>query len=762
MKPVQRIFDALEKHGSRVKPVGDGYEANCPAHSDEHPSLSVKEGNDGRVLLHCHAGCDTEEVVASLGLDMCDLFSENGATRRPPTTSGISVAELARHKQLPAKKLRKWGAEDLPNGGVRIRYLLRNGCEADRHRLRFALQAKDGSRWTAGEGPIVPYGLDRLAKARERGFLLLVEGESDCWSCWHHGFPALGIPGSQMARKLKPDYLSGINRVYLVQEPDSGGDAFFKGVRSVLSKWPGWDEEFFRIQPDGWEDVSDLHLRDQDDFCQILREAMQAAELVDLQDTPPGETATGNTRTSQKARLLQLALAFELFRSPLNEAFACMDPDGGTVVHRINSETFRDSLEKIYFERTGDVASETALNEVLRILRAKAIYEGETRDIHIRVGGDLESICVDLGGQPQRLVRINAEGWRVAETAPLHFVRPDGFIPLPEPRGQGDLVGLRRFLKVDNDQWAMLAAFLCMCLHPLGPYPILMRTGEQGSGKTTAARIIRSLIDPSAAPVRSLPRDERDIAITCSNNWLLVFDNVSRLSEPASNALCRIATGGGFSTRQLWTDRGEVLFNFRRPIVLTSIELVANRADLLDRSLFIELESVEDADRRDEQQLWADFEEARPALLSALYEAVHQAAQNLPEIRGKGLPRMADFARWSMAAAPAFGFSGEKWLEAYEEQRLHGDYLALEAEPWAAHLVRFAKRAVTWRGSCADLLQRLHNVAGDRLPIGSPSSARALSGALRRVSVNLRRIGVEVEFEKREPALRPVVITWKG
>src|SRR5260370_25615098 len=104
------------------------------------------------------------------------------------------------------------------SGGLHIPYYLPDGTPAPRSRVRTALTAREGSRWSKGEGRIVPYGLERLEEARQAGYLVLVEGESDCWTLWYQGFPALGLPGAEMASIVEESMLSGIDRLYIRSE----------------------------------------------------------------------------------------------------------------------------------------------------------------------------------------------------------------------------------------------------------------------------------------------------------------------------------------------------------------------------------------------------------------------------------------------------------------------------------------------------------------------------------------------------------------
>ncbi len=132
-------------------------------------------------------------------------------------------------------------------------------------------------------------------------------------------------------------------------------------------------------------------------------------------------------------------------------------------------------------------------------------------------------------------------------------------------------------------QWVLVAAWLVGALRPRGPYPILLVTGEQGTAKSTTCRMFRRLIDPSAADVRAIPRSEHDLAVTAASSWIVAFDNVSRIQPWFSDALCRLLTGSGFSTRRLYTNRDEEIFFATRPVMLNGIGILGAQADLLDR-----------------------------------------------------------------------------------------------------------------------------------------------------------------------------------
>ena len=228
-----------------------------------------------------------------------------------------------------------------------------------------------------------------------------------------------------------------------------------------------------------------------------------------------------------------------------------------------------------------------------------------------------------------------------------------------------------------------MVAWALAVLRNRGPYPVIVLSGEQGSAKSTVSAILRSLLDPNSAPLRALPREDRDLFIAANNSHVLAFDNVSGLQPWISDTLCRLSTGGGFAVRQLYTDRDEVLFDAVRPVILNGIEDIAARPDLADRAIFLTLESIPEERRRPEAELWAAFETERPRILGALLDAVVQGLRRLPDTKLERLPRMADFALWASACEPAIWPPGTFW-SAYCGNRDEAVENVIEADPVAA------------------------------------------------------------------------------
>jgi hypothetical protein len=232
-------------------------------------------------------------------------------------------------------------------------------------------------------------------------------------------------------------------------------------------------------------------------------------------------------------------------------------------------------------------------------------------------------------------------------------------LALPEPRPGGSIEALRPMLNLaDRNDFVLVVAWLLASLRPVGPYPLLAVSGEQGSAKTVLSKLLRALIDPNIASVRALAREQRELSIAANNGHLLAFDNLSVLPAWLSDALCRLASGGSFALRRLYTDDEEVLFEAARPILLNGIEDVICRADLADRAIFLTLAPIAEEQRRSEAELWREFELARPHMLGALLDALAEGLRELPRVRLVRLPRMADFALWATACETALWPAG--------------------------------------------------------------------------------------------------------
>jgi hypothetical protein len=521
--------------------------------------------------------------------------------------------------------------------------------------------------------------------------------------------------------------------------------------------------------PEVLERLAALKKDDRAAFEQLRAQLKTCCRVTALDEALAEETGgAGGLRPTQADILIDLAQTAELFHTDDGTGFADVDIDGHRETWPIRSKVFRRWLARRFFEQTGGAANSDALRSALDVIEAKAHFDAGERTVHVRVGGADGRIYVDLCDKAWRAVEIDATGWRVIDTPPIRFRRAAGMLPLPEPVAGGSIEELRPFLNVRSDKEFILAvAWLLAALRDCGPYPVNALSGEHGTAKSTFATILRNLTDPNTLPLRTPPREDRDLYIAATNGRVVVFDNLSSLADWISDSLCRLSTGGGFATRALYTDLDEVLLRVIRPVILTGIEEVVNRADLADRTIFLTLAPIPKEKRRPETELWAAFARVWPRILGALLDAVAVGLKRLPEIRLETLPRMADFAIWATACETGLRrHDGSFWdagtfMKAYAGNLDEAVEAVLEASPVATALRTFMAAQTTWTGTATDLLDLLGRVAGEKATKAKtwPVDATRLGGKLRRAATFLREVGIAIHTGERKGRYRTRIIT---
>jgi hypothetical protein len=440
-----------------------------------------------------------------------------------------------------------------------------------------------------------------------------------------------------------------------------------------------------------------------------------------------------------------------LFHSPDGTAYAAVELDGHRETHAIRSVRFRDWILMRFLDQFGRAPKSEVLSDALNTIRAVAVYRGPEVPVFVRVAEYEGDLYIDLGNDTWDAVRVTREGYEVVPRPPVGFVRKAGFAPLPYPVAGGTVDDLRPFLNIGSDgDFMLIVAWAAFSLSPWGPFPIVVLQGEQGSAKSTTVRVLRALVDAAVEPLRALPKNERDLAIAAANAWVLAFDNLSGIRDQLSDALCRLATGGGFATRQLYTDDEEIIFSAKRPIILNGIDDIATRGDLQERSLLVSLPSIPEERRVEEATFWADFEAAKPRIFGALLDGLSASLRNAEAVHLERKPRMADFAVRATAMEGAFGWEPGYFLEVYEANRQDASEALLANEPLADAIketLRYAQMMGEPEvyGTATELLNWLASNVDDDTKRSKawPRGPQVLSRRLRRLAPALRSIGIE-------------------
>lgn len=463
--------------------------------------------------------------------------------------------------------------------------------------------------------------------------------------------------------------------------------------------------------------------------------------------------AASSRKPTQSELLIGYVEDAELFHDSGGDGYATV----GVGVHVENwplkGERFRQWLLGRFYGDTGKAPSAQALTDARATIGARAIFEGRMRPVFRRVARHGDAVYLDLCTEEWEAVEITGSGWRVipSEDVPVRFLRKDNAASLPYPVGGGSVASLRPLLNVRSEEdFRLLVAWLVGTLNPDGPFPVLVLQGEQGSAKSTTVRVLRSVVDPAVEPLRAPSRDERDLAIAASGNWVPALDNLSGVRPWLSDALCRLATGGGFATRELYSDDREVIFSQKRPVILNGIDTLAVAGDLRDRSLVIELPPIPPDKKRTEREFYRKLESVRPQVLGALLDAVSAALRNLDKVELEELPRMADFAVWLAAAEEALPWEPGAFMEAYAGNRAEADEGALDNDPVAVAVRDLMADRAEWGGTATELYTAIAELVDEdvRRSRAWPSAPNSLSNRMKRIAPSLREAGIEYGDER--------------
>ena len=549
MTPIDLVLSKLLD----AKKNGRGWTARCPAHDDRRASLSIGEGEDGQVLLHCHAGCQVRDICTAMGITQADLFVRDTGHRDKPRV----VAIYPYHDEQGA-----------------VLYEVVRYVPKDFKQRR--PDAKGGWVWNMKGVRRVLYRLPDLIAADKDRVVSIAEGEKDVDRLVQAGL--VGTCNVGGAGKWREEYNEHLRdrRVVVIADRDKAGRDHARTVARSLYAVAS-EVRVLELPGDSVKDASDW-----------LAAGGTAEKLMALvENSIPFEPDEGQGHDSEAAsdtevqeekvsRAEQLVrLALELYRIGQTDAgkpFAVPE-DGPNVamMFRGNGDALRATLAREYRRRHGKTPNASALSDALTALQGEAL-EAAQKPVNLRLAEHDGGVVVDLGRVDGKVVVVSARGWELADQSRVLFRRTalTGEMPLPE-RG-GSLADLRDLLNVSDETWPLVVGWLVAALLPGIPHPILLLGGEQGTGKSTMARMLVNLLDPSPAPLRSEPRDLDAWAVTAAGSWIVGIDNVSGISGWLSDVLCRAVTGDGVVKRKLYSDADLAVLAFRRVVILTSID----------------------------------------------------------------------------------------------------------------------------------------------------------------------------------------------
>jgi hypothetical protein len=442
-------------------------------------------------------------------------------------------------------------------------------------------------------------------------------------------------------------------------------------------------------------------------------------------------------KTDAPMEIVELAKAGELFHDEARNTFATIEHRGQQETVAIGDDLHRSYLRLLYTDATGQIASREAISTAIDQLKAVAKSRNEYK-VAIRVADHDGNLYIDLANVAREVVKVTPNGYSVITSGcPVRFRRVAGMLPLPTPIPGGNVHDLFAYLNVDEEDRPLMLGFIVGAFHPDGPYPLLQLVGEQGSAKSSTARLLHDFIDPNVAVCGNLPKDSRNLLVAAEQTWLLSFDNLDGLTKEQSALLCKLATGQSEKNRTLFSDKDQTILKAKRPVILTGIRENVTKSDLLDRTLTIRLPVIEPGKRKSEHAIDAELRKdgVRGRIFGAILDGVVSALAGHASVTLKEAPRMLDFFTWATAAEKGLRLPDHSIVNAYRVQAAAQADGQVDESVFAEKVKQLCEGKGGWKGNAKEL-------AG---AIAYGYSARDAAGELREIAPNLRRLGYAVK-----------------
>jgi hypothetical protein len=748
------------QHGAQVPTVSLGLDSliGPVAHhllGESNAAMSkaneLRFGTRGSLAVDLDKGVwhDHEEGVGGGVLDL--IARETGITARAGQLSWLEKNGLKEHR--PAPTLTKPKAVPKPKIEATYAYQDEDGktlFEVVRFEPKDFRQrkpdGKGGFDWSVKDVRQVPYHLPQLLGAPWDKPVFIVEGEKDVLRLESLGLVATcNAGGAGKWPEALTEHFDG-RRVVILADNDDAGHKHADKVATAISVAGSDDVRVLclpGLPPKG--DVSDW-LDAGGTVEQLMQLVNAPGNHLPEGDDPveerfePGDDDEKQSQASLLVKFVEQR--YELFHDQNKDVFA-KDRKTGEV-RNLSSRQFRDCLQAGFYIDTGKSPRDQSIREALGTLAGLGRFQGEFLPIHLRTAGADGEYFLDLAAPgSSRAVRIRPGAWEIVESPAAMFVRPESMQPLPNPVAGGTIEALWRVANIPVGSRLLALAWLVECLRPDTPYPVAELLGEQGSGKSGTQTALRGLFDPNACNLRGAPKSVEDIFVSAGACPVLSYENVSHLPAPMQDALCVLATGGGYAKRKLYSDSEESIISVKRPIILNGISACVTAQDLVDRTITIETPII--TERLEVTELWREYEIERPRLLGALLDIAAKALELLPtmHIPADERPRLVEFARLGMAVAVAAGSAPADFLREFNASRQESLSRTIDASPVAAAVVDLIEARP--EGMTATVKEILLSLELYR-PTGCdswPKSPKGLGDAMRRAAPALRQIGIE-------------------
>lgn len=415
--------------------------------------------------------------------------------------------------------------------------------------------------------------------------------------------------------------------------------------------------------------------------------------------------------------------------------------------YKAPSEFVEDWVRHQFYKIKKYVPNKKLIRSLFDILESMAKFDSPQIRLFNRVARKEGAIIYDLGNN--KCLTTTSTGWEIAASFP-QFRRYKHQLEQVIPVSGGNPWEVFDYIAVAEENRLLILVYLIGLFISDIAHPVLAVCGDRGAAKSSLCVVINKLVDPTITEKVIKPNTERDLAQTLRQKYLTVFDNVSKIIQRESDLFCQVCTGGGMSYRQMRSDEGENIDNIRHSVIINSISLPIINADLMDRTIILQLQRVSQDNRKTEQELWDAFEEARPRILGGIFDTLVKSMQTYPTVILKKTPRLADFAKWGYAIAEALGQSGDQFIEDYSKNVTNQNESVIEKNVLcqAVLTLMINKPSIDW--PVAQAHSALKVIAGEDAKDSTfPKLPHNLRGHLDQLRSTLLEQGISYQFSSR-------------
>lgn len=716
------IQNFLTRFNRAKRTSGNQYMAQCPSHDDRKNSLSIKyDEHKDCILVNCHAGCSTKEILEKVGLKMKDLY--NNDDKKTTIIATTTYNYYDENGDLLYKKVRR----DYIDKSKKIYF-----------------EKANGEKNMQGVNRVL-YNLPQVINSDK---VYIVEGEKCADAVIKAGFVATTLDGGAKSpwRKHYNRYLQD-KEIIILPDNDEAGMQYARTIATHLPnakiiKLPD-------LQPK--EDVYDWLMAGHT-MAEI--DSLPIADLSELlpesiEENVVKETDTKATQSETIISLVEKNNAV-LFHDALNDPYVAIEIDEHKEIWSIESEAFNTWVSGLFYKHTKKTVKKENVSQAVTILKAKAQYDSkEAISLGVRINEKDNAFWYDLSNPNWQAVKITDDGWTIENNPPIMFNRFRHQKNQCLPKQDGDIKRILKYINIKENHILFLCWLVC-CFIPNMPHAMPIFFGEKGAAKTTACTLLKRIIDPSALETLTIQKNPRSLAVNLQQHWFLPFDNVSKIDEDISDTLCRAITGDGIQQRKLYTNADDYIFTFQKCLAINGINNVARRPDLMDRAILIELFRISENERKELSEIKYEFEQDLPYILGGIFDVLSKAMKIYPTVKLKKLPRMADFTRWGFAIGEALGGKGQEFLDEYVENRKSQNVEIINENIVATLMVAFMNDKAEWNGRISELLQELIQIAPscgiNTKSVAFPSQPNVLSRRLNGLKSNLQSAGITFEI----------------